>query len=438
MWRIRLFSPGWVAITALAFFLTYFFLPSFLRPVHVIQLEWPWSTEAAGLDGTTYDESLLEKALQNGQENSTHPASSLSTSGNSIDASRHPHRFKFILSRKRLNLERRPKVNLIPEQVQWRHDPDHLCRTADPPPLAVALVVTAVAHDSRRNFIRDTWGRAAWYPHTLIKTVFVVGATQDKAQQQMLEEEVRTHGDIIQYNFIDSYANLTYKTLSLLTWGITRCPEVQFLAKIDDDVLVNPFHLKVFLQDILQHPPVPKGIQPNDELFQAPPNTNPAEKHIYGRYDAQPYPLRTTKWAVSLDEYPENVFPPFVHGPAYLVGRAAARELLRVAPYVPLIKLEDVYTTGLVAHAAGLRHVQIFGPVSTFKAGPSLYNGSHAILEENVPKGRETAWKEILKFAPKKERFHSNVSLTSVSGSLGMVGVTADTIHKPLTPAASS
>ncbi|XP_045109117.1 beta-1,3-galactosyltransferase 5-like isoform X2 [Portunus trituberculatus] len=398
VWRIRLFSPGWVAITALAFFLTYFFLP---RPVHVIQLEWPWSTDAVGLDGAAYDESLLEAALQNGQENWTHPAGSLSFPGNSHDASHHPHRFKFIFSRKRLNLERRPKVNFIPEQVQWRHDPDHLCRTADPPPLAVALVVSAVPHDGRRTFIRDTWARAAWYPHTLLKTVFVVGATQDEAQQQKLDEEIRTHGDIIQYNFIDSYANLTYKTLSLLSWGVTRCSEVQFLAKIDDDVLVNPFHLKVFVQDTLQHPPAPKGILPNDELFQAPPNTNPAVKHIYGRYDAQPYPLRTTKWALSLDEYPEKVFPPFVHGPAYLVGMAAARELLRVAPYVPLVKLEDVYTTGLVAHAAGLRHVQIFGHVSTFKTGLNLYSGTQAILEETGPKGREAAWEEILKFAPK-------------------------------------
>ncbi|MPC81164.1 UDP-GlcNAc:betaGal beta-1,3-N-acetylglucosaminyltransferase 7 [Portunus trituberculatus] len=92
----------------------------------------------------------------------------------------------------------------------------------------------------------------------LCRTVFVVGATQDEAQQQKLDEEIRTHGDIIQYNFIDSYANLTYKTLSLLSWGVTRCSEVQFLAKIDDDVLVNPFHLKVFVQDTLQHPPAPK------------------------------------------------------------------------------------------------------------------------------------------------------------------------------------
>ena len=38
------------------------------------------------------------------------------------------------------------------------------------------------------------------------RTVFVVGATQDKAQQEKLDEEARTHGDIIQYNFIDSYA----------------------------------------------------------------------------------------------------------------------------------------------------------------------------------------------------------------------------------------
>lgn len=94
------------------------------------------------------------------------------------------------------------------------------------------------------------------------------------------------------------------------------------------------------------------------------------------------------------------MFPPFVHGPAYILGRAAARELLRYAPYIPLIKLEDVYTTGLVARAAGLRHVQIFGPVSTFNAGPGLYSGTQAILEETGDERRAAAWEEILKYAP--------------------------------------
>ncbi|KAG0712172.1 Beta-1,3-galactosyltransferase 5 [Chionoecetes opilio] len=308
----------------------------------------------------------------------------------------------FIYSRKRLNITSRPKVNRIPEQVQWRHSPpDHLCRAPQPPPLALALVVSGVGQGRRRTFIRDTWARAAWYPHTCLKVVFVLGSTVDVALQTIVDEEARTHTDIVQYNFIDSYANLTYKSLSLLTWGTSRCPEALFYAKIDDDVLVNPFHLRTFLQESLQHPPSPKGVLPNDQLFHASPDTNPATTYIYGRYDAHPFPLRKTKWALSVEEYPEKVFPPFVHGPAYLLGGAAARQLLRVAPYVPLVKLEDVYMTGLVALAAGVRHVQIYGRVSTFKAGPSLYNGTHAILEETGRQGREAAWQEIVKYAPK-------------------------------------
>lgn len=65
------------------------------------------------------------------------------------------------------------------------------------------------------------------------------------------------------------------------------------------------------------------------------------------------------------EEYPERFFPPFVHGPAYIVGREAAKELLNFVPYVPFVKLEDVYVTGLVAHAAKIKHVQIFNEVSS-------------------------------------------------------------------------
>ncbi|XP_050725366.1 beta-1,3-galactosyltransferase 5-like isoform X2 [Eriocheir sinensis] len=399
MWRFRVFSPSWFCVTASAFLLTYLLLP---LPTPVIQVKWPppnGSNEVevdegggggeGGGEGGGGGGGFLDSGLLRLKKNWT-------------DSS-NPSRFKFIYSRKKLILAGRPKVNHVTEEVRFRHDPDHVCVLADPPTLTVALVLSAVGHEHRRAFIRDSWARPAWYPHSRLKTVFVLGATSDPSLQEAVDREAKTHRDIVQYNFIDSYANLTYKTLSLLSWGVTRCPNALFLVKVDDDVLLNPFHLHTYLQQALEQTPTPSGVYPGDELFQGGPDDHPATTHIYGRFDPQPYPLRTTKWALTMEEYPEKVFPPFVHGPAYILGRAAARELLRYAPYIPLIKLEDVYTTGLVARAAGLRHVQIFGSVSTFKAGPGLYNGTQAILEETGDKGRAAAWEEILKYAPSVE-----------------------------------
>ncbi|KAK4294510.1 hypothetical protein Pmani_032872 [Petrolisthes manimaculis] len=315
------------------------------------------------------------------------------------------NRFLFIHSKRRMNLSdpRRQQHDLL-NDLRFHHDPStNICKPENSP-LVVALVITAPQNEEKRNFIRKTWGNPDLYKRTKLKAVFVIGQVNNnndnkQQQQHKINQEHNKYNDIVQYNFIDSYNNLTYKSLALLTWATSRCNEVPFLLKVDDDVLVNPYHLKKFLVLQLTEPPTPKSFHKDDEWMSVPQGSNPATCYIYGRYDSTPYPLRVTKWALTMDEYPEKFFPSFVHGPAYIVGSVAARELLKFAPYVPIIKLEDVYVTGLVAYAAKIKHVQIFNNINTFRTVPGLYNGTQAILEENGPKTREEAWKNISKLA---------------------------------------
>ncbi|XP_066962721.1 uncharacterized protein [Macrobrachium rosenbergii] len=266
-------------------------------------------------------------------------------------------RFKFIHKNERISTDG-PKVNLIPEQVTWTHDlnPTQVCDGNDP--LILAVVISAVDKKGLRELIRRTWANPRLYPYTKMRQVFIIGATKNIALQEEVNKESDKYNDIIQYDFIDSYNNLTYKTMSWLKWVVDRCPQVPFIAKIDDDVMVNPFHLKNFFEEQMKTPPVPA------------------------------------------EEYPEKEYPPFVHGPAYVVGRAAARLLLKYAPYVPFLKLEDVYTTGLVAHAAQVKHVQINGVINTLGMSSKLFNGSQALLEETNAKSRKEAWEGIAIYAP--------------------------------------
>ncbi|XP_066962720.1 uncharacterized protein [Macrobrachium rosenbergii] len=308
-------------------------------------------------------------------------------------------RFKFIHKNERISTDG-PKVNLIPEQVTWTHDlnPTQVCDGNDP--LILAVVISAVDKKGLRELIRRTWANPRLYPYTKMRQVFIIGATKNIALQEEVNKESDKYNDIIQYDFIDSYNNLTYKTMSWLKWVVDRCPQVPFIAKIDDDVMVNPFHLKNFFEEQMKTPPVPaiKTTPLLNDTLQ--PGDNIATAYIYGRYDAQPYPMRYSKWGVTKEEYPEKEYPPFVHGPAYVVGRAAARLLLKYAPYVPFLKLEDVYTTGLVAHAAQVKHVQINGVINTLGMSSKLFNGSQALLEETNAKSRKEAWEGIAIYAP--------------------------------------
>ena len=65
------------------------------------------------------------------------------------------------------------------------------------------------------------------------------------ADRRRLADEAATFGDILQEGFVDTYANLTIKSLVLLTWFRQNCDEeslarpVPYVMKVDDDTYVN-------------------------------------------------------------------------------------------------------------------------------------------------------------------------------------------------------
>ncbi|KAI4809061.1 hypothetical protein KUCAC02_017976 [Chaenocephalus aceratus] len=62
-------------------------------------------------------------------------------------------------------------------------------------------------------------------------------------QQKMVEAESRRYHDIIQQDFLDSYKNLTYKTLMGMNWVAIHCPEAGYVMKTDSDMFVNTENL---------------------------------------------------------------------------------------------------------------------------------------------------------------------------------------------------
>lgn len=61
--------------------------------------------------------------------------------------------------------------------------------------------------------------------------------------------EAKQHGDLVVFEFADSYHNLTLKTALMLQWALRRCPHAGFVLKTDDDVLVNPWALQRVVED---------------------------------------------------------------------------------------------------------------------------------------------------------------------------------------------
>lgn len=56
-----------------------------------------------------------------------------------------------------------------------------------------------------------------------VKVVFLVGETANNETQLRIGQESEMFGDVIQESFVDSYNNLTLKTIMMLKWVTTNC-----------------------------------------------------------------------------------------------------------------------------------------------------------------------------------------------------------------------
>lgn len=228
----------------------------------------------------------------------------------------------------------------------------HVCQRAKP--YLIILVVTAPHNGKARQAIRDTWGGEVQVRGHRVMTLFIVGQPTDPVIGKELLEESKERGDLIQGRFMDSYGNLTLKTLSMLGWARHFCPQAHYLAKVDDDVLFNPSAL-------LQYLNLSFKTKENDltELYlgrvhmQVAPDRNPASKHF-----------------VSETAYAGMVFPDYCSGTAYVLSQPALLKLSLAAVAIRLprpLPPEDVFV-GICAHLAGITPTH--SPL--FSGGPAV------------------------------------------------------------------
>lgn len=198
------------------------------------------------------------------------------------------------------------------------------------------LITSAPAHRDARLAIRQTWGHYA--TRRDIAMAFILGATNVQSIEDSLEAESYMYSDIIRGRFFDSYNNLTLKTISSLEWVDTYCSRAAFVLKTDDDMFINVQRLMSFID---KH-------RSDDRV-------------IYGRLAKKWKPIRNkrSKYYVSPQQYFPSVFPQFTTGPAYLISGSAVHDLYLKALVQTYLKLEDVFTTGIVAQLVNVKRVHI-------------------------------------------------------------------------------
>merc|ERR1711997_1198106 len=129
----------------------------------------------------------------------------------------------------------------------------------------------------------------------------------------------------------------------------SRCPEADFVLKVDDDVFVQVPRLLAMA----------KSLAKSQNLGAAAGADNGGlapSAVIAGNVASGWKPVRNpkSKYFITPEQYDAASYPPFVTGPSYLVSRSAVDLLVSGALQRPFFHLEDVFVTGIVAEEVGV------------------------------------------------------------------------------------
>ncbi|XP_022065328.1 N-acetyllactosaminide beta-1,3-N-acetylglucosaminyltransferase 2-like isoform X2 [Acanthochromis polyacanthus] len=210
----------------------------------------------------------------------------------------------------------------------------HVC---DESPFLLVVVKSLIPHFDRRQAIRETWGRAGVFANRTVVTVFLLGNTSPLDNFPdllgMLGHEAKLHNDLLQWDYRDSFFNLTLKEVLFLEWFSKHCPLAQYVLKGDDDVFVNTLQVIDLLEGLSDNKA--KDLFIGDVISNAGPHRNENLKYFI----------------------PESVFvgqyPPYAGGGGYLLSGELAIRLYNASQQVVLFPIDDVYT-GMCLRKLGL------------------------------------------------------------------------------------
>ncbi len=240
------------------------------------------------------------------------------------------------------------------------------------------LVLIASSRDNfeRRQAIRETWGSPKEIMGKNITTVFLLGETESGTPKlQDLQQESATHHDILQADFLDTYKNLTIKTIVGMKWIHTYCSHASYFMKTDDDMYISYANIV------------------NNLSAPSTPSTDFVMGHLFPMNEV--IRSRNSKFYMPENMFPDKFYPPYVAGAGYVMSVDLASKIYRVAPNVKFVIFEDVFV-GLCLKTL---HVVPIG-----HSGFTIFHINYEVCEyrnhrmsshEVQPKEMHNIWKDL-------------------------------------------
>ncbi|XP_076137581.1 N-acetyllactosaminide beta-1,3-N-acetylglucosaminyltransferase 2 [Alosa pseudoharengus] len=217
------------------------------------------------------------------------------------------------------------------------NQPNKCTSNGKPDKVTLLFAIKSSAQNfAQRQTIRQTWGQEGFYEDgLLVRTVFILGnsSSDDPDLGKLLSIEAQEFGDLLVWDFKDTFFNLTLKEHVFYKWSILHCPQVSFIFKGDDDIFVNTKALLKYL----------KSLQPGN-----------MSKLYLGQIIMQASPLRDPKIKYYVPQsFYDGPYPPYAGGGGFVFSGALLESLYSMTWYIPFFPIDDVYT-GMCFQALGI------------------------------------------------------------------------------------
>jgi beta-1,3-galactosyltransferase len=222
-------------------------------------------------------------------------------------------------------------VSVVASGLPTSEDSDHIIDLESlkspsiPPKKKIDLfigVFSTANNFKRRMAVRRTWMQYAAVKSGQVAVRFFVGLHKNRVVNEELWNEAKTYGDIQLMPFVDYYSLISWKTIAICVFG-TEVISAKYLMKTDDDAFVRV-----------------------DEVLASLNRVKASHGLLYGliNSDSQPHRNPDSKWYISPEEWPEQRYPPWAHGPGYVVSNDIAKAInnKHKKGQLKMFKLEDV------------------------------------------------------------------------------------------------
>ncbi|XP_059665809.1 hydroxyproline O-galactosyltransferase GALT2 [Cornus florida] len=181
-------------------------------------------------------------------------------------------------------------------------------------------VLSATNHFAERMAVRKTWMQSSAIKSSTVVVRFFVALNPRKEVNAVLKKEAAYFGDIVILPFMDRYELVVLKTIAICEYGVQNVTAA-YIMKCDDDTFIR---VDTVLKEI-------QGVSSKRSLYM-------------GNLNLLHRPLRSGKWAVTYEEWPEAVYPPYANGPGYIISSDIAKFIIsqHVNRRLRLFKMEDV------------------------------------------------------------------------------------------------